>query len=75
MPAAYKVIVSRGDIALPCEGFVVEIGGEFNSEYGTLMGALKAGLELKNKYSQAQVKVYDVNERTPAGLPEQSRVG
>jgi hypothetical protein len=61
--------------ALPCEGFVVEIGGEFNSEYGTLMGALKAGLELKNKYSQAQVKVYDVNERTPAGLPEQSRVG
>lgn len=57
---------------LPCGGFVVELGGEFNSEYGTLAAALSAGLELKNKYSQAPVKVYD---RTPAGLPEQRKAG
>ena len=31
---------------LPREGYIVEIDGKFESEYGTLMGALKAGLEL-----------------------------
>ena len=48
---------------LPCEGYVVELGGKFNSEYGSITAALKAGLELKHKYSQAQVKVYDASER------------
>lgn len=56
----------------PCEGYVVEIGGQFNSEYGSFTGALKAGLELKNKDSHAQVKVYDANERPPAELSEPS---
>lgn len=55
-------------VASPCAGFVVELGGEFNSEYGTLTTALRAGLELKNKYAQAQVKVYDLNERAPADV-------
>jgi len=50
----------------PCEGYVVELGGQFNSEYGSFTGALKAGLELKHKDSQAQVKVYDASERTPS---------
>ncbi len=49
----------------PCEGYVVEIGGQFNSEYGSITAALKAGLELKNKDSHAQVKVYDASERAP----------
>jgi hypothetical protein len=52
------------------EGYVVEIGGKFDSEYGSITAALKAGLELKNKDSHAQVKVYDANERTPAELSE-----
>lgn len=58
--------------ARPSEGYVVEIGGKFDSEYGTFMAAVKAGLELRNKYSQAQVKVYDANEqtRTPDELSE-----
>lgn len=79
MPAAYKACivigVSRRDTGgfmknsiptnvLPSEGYVVEIGGKFDSEYGTFMAAVKAGLELKNKNSQAQVKVYDANEQT-----------
>jgi hypothetical protein len=51
--------------ALPAEGYIVELGGKFDSEYGSITAALKAGLELKNKDSQAQVKVYDVSERTP----------
>jgi hypothetical protein len=45
------------------EGYIVEVGGKFDSEYGTITAALKAGLELKNKSSQAQVKVCDAKER------------
>jgi hypothetical protein len=56
---------------LPSDGYVVELGGKFNSEYGSITGALKAGLELKNKDPQAQVKVYDASERTAAELSEQ----
>ena len=48
------------------EGFIVEIDGKFESEYGTLMGALKAGLELRQKFPQSQVKVHDANEQTAA---------
>jgi hypothetical protein len=47
----------------PYEGYVVEVGGEFMSEYGTLTAALRAGLEFKNRDAKAQVKVYDAKER------------
>ena len=59
---------------LPTEGYVLEIDGKFKSEYETSKDALKAGLELKEKYPQIQVKVYDAKERTrtPVELPEQS---
>ena len=50
----------------PAEGYVVEIAGTFNAVYGSFTAALKAGLELKHKDSQAQVKVYDASERAPA---------
>ena len=50
----------------PKEGYVVEINGKFESEYGTLMGALKAGFGLKQKFPQSQVKVHDANEQSPA---------
>jgi hypothetical protein len=46
-----------------CEGYVVEVSGKFDSEYGTITAALKAGLELKNKSSEVQVKVYDTKDR------------
>jgi hypothetical protein len=36
------------------------------SEYGTFTGAVKAGLELRQKYPQSQVKVHDANNQTPA---------
>ena len=49
---------------LPSEGYVVEIDGKFKSEYGTSEEALKAALELKKKYPQIQVKMYDAKERT-----------
>jgi hypothetical protein len=50
----------------PKEGYVVEIDGKFESEYGTITGALKAGLELRQKFPQSQVKVHDANEQTQA---------
>jgi hypothetical protein len=90
MPGEYEIRISIGVArrhmgcfmknailtnALPAEGYIVELGGKFDSEYASITAALKAGLELKNKDSQAQVKVYDANERSPAELSEQSRVG
>ena len=56
----------------PVEGFVLEIDGKFESEYGTFMGALRAGLELRQKFPQSQVKVHDANEQTPVELTELS---
>jgi hypothetical protein len=51
------------DNAHPCEGYIIKVGGKFDSEYGTFTAALKAGLQLKNKSLEAQVKVYDTKER------------
>ena len=50
----------------PKEGYILEIDGKFESEYGTFTRALKAGLELRQKFPQSQVKVHDANEQTPA---------
>jgi hypothetical protein len=59
---------------LPTEGYVLEIDGKFKSEYETSDAAMKAGLELKNKYPYLQVIVYDAKERTRTlvGATEQS---
>jgi hypothetical protein len=56
----------------PLEGYVVEIGGKFNSEYGSITAALKAGLELKNRNSQSQVRVYEATAQMPAELSGRS---
>jgi len=48
------------------ESYIVEIDGKIVSEYVTLMGALKAGLELRQKFPHSQVKVHDADEQTPA---------
>jgi hypothetical protein len=49
----------------PSEGFVLEIDGQFESEYGSLMGALKAGFELRRRFPHSQVKLHEAIERTP----------
>jgi hypothetical protein len=56
--------------ALPTEGFIIEVDGKFDSEYGTLMGVLKAGLELMQKFPNSQVKMQEANEQTPVELSE-----
>ena len=49
------------------EGYVVEIDGEFNSEYGSITAALSAGLTLKRASGGHEVRVFDVHELPPQG--------
>ena len=58
----------------PKEGYILEIDGKFESEYGTFTGALKAGFELRQKFPQSQVKVHDANEQTPAADDQSENV-
>ena len=50
----------------PKDGFFLEVDGKFESEYGSITGALKAGLELRQKFPESQVKLHDANEQAPA---------
>jgi hypothetical protein len=56
----------------PTEGYILEVDGKFKTEYESSAAAMKVGLELKTKYPQIQVKVYDAKEqtRTPVELSE-----
>jgi hypothetical protein len=59
---------------LPSEGYVLEIDGKFKSEHGTSEEAMAAGLELKTRFPQIQVNVFDAKARarTLVTLAEQS---
>ena len=48
----------------PTEGYILEVDGKFKTEFESSEVAMKAGLELKTKYPQIQVKIYDAKERT-----------
>ncbi len=50
-------------IAIPTEGYVLEIDGKLKSEFETSGAATKAALELKKKYPQIQVKIFDAKAR------------
>jgi hypothetical protein len=58
--------------ARPTEGYILEVDGKFKSEYENSEAALKVGLEIRKKYPQIQVKVYDAKEQTwtPVELSE-----
>ena len=43
------------------ESYVVEIDGKFGSTYGVFVEALKAGLELKQKFPYSRIKVHDAD--------------
>jgi len=47
---------------LPPESYVVEIDGKIRSVYGIFVEALKAGMELKQKFPHSHIKVHDVIE-------------
>ncbi|HET7384099.1 MAG TPA: hypothetical protein VFJ59_16110 [Pseudolabrys sp.] len=44
------------------ESYVVEIDGKIRSVYGIFIEALKAGMELKQKFPHSDIKVHDVDE-------------
>ncbi len=46
------------------ECYVLEIDGKIKSEYGIFREALKAGLEIKQKFPKSDVKVHDVSEHS-----------
>jgi len=58
----------------PTEGYILEVDGKFKSEYEREVAAMKVSLELKKKYPQIQVRVYDAKERTrtPVELSEEN---
>jgi hypothetical protein len=61
---------------IPSKGYVLEIDGKFKSEFETSDAAMKSALDLKKKYPQIQVNVYDAKEhaRTLVDLPDKSAV-
>ena len=43
------------------ESYIVEIDGKFGSTHGVFAEALKAGLELKQKFPHSRIKVHDAD--------------
>jgi hypothetical protein len=54
-----KTVVEKKKNVLPPESYVVEIDGKIRSTCGIFVEALKAGLELKQKFPHSQIKVHD----------------
>jgi hypothetical protein len=54
--------------ARPIEGYILEVDGKFKSDYESSPAAMRVGLELKKRYPQIQVKVYDAKERTRTAI-------
>ena len=47
---------------LPRGSYAVEIDGKIRLVYGIFIEALKAGMELKQKFPHSHIKVHDVDE-------------
>jgi hypothetical protein len=47
---------------VPPQSYAVEIDGKIRSVYGIFVEALKAGMELKQKFPHSHIKVHDVDE-------------
>jgi hypothetical protein len=45
------------------EWYILEIDGKFGSRYGVYIQALKAGMELKQKFPLSVIKLLDTDER------------
>jgi hypothetical protein len=48
------------------ESYVVEIDGKIGSVYRIYIEAIKAGMELKQKFPHSQIKVHDAAATEPA---------
>jgi hypothetical protein len=52
-----ETVVEKNVLRPDC--YVVEIDGKIRSVYGIFVEALKAGLELKQKFPHSQIKVHE----------------
>ena len=61
---------------IPSKGYILEVDGKFKSQFETSDTAIKSAFDLKKKYPQIKISVYDAKERTrtPADLAEKSVV-
>ena len=61
---------------IPSQGYLLEIDGKFKSEFETSDAAMKSALDLKKKYPQIQVNVFNAKEhaRTLVELTEKPAV-
>ena len=57
---------------LPPKSYVVEVDGKISSVYGLFVEAVKAGMELKQKFPHSHIKVHDLHQ-TP--VPRASNRG
>jgi hypothetical protein len=48
------------------ECYVVEIDGEIQAKYGIFVEAVKAGLKLKQKFPDSEIKVHELTEQASA---------
>jgi hypothetical protein len=55
-----KTAIENNDLSH--EWYVVEIDGKFGSRYGVYIEALKAGMELKQKFPLSLIKIQDADE-------------
>jgi hypothetical protein len=54
-----ETVVEKNVLRPDC--YVVEIDGKIRSAYGIFVEALKAGLELKQKFPHSQIKVHETD--------------
>jgi hypothetical protein len=55
-----KTTIENNDLSH--EWYVVEIDGKIGSRYGVYIEALKAGMELKQKFPLSLIKIHDADE-------------
>jgi predicted SpoU family rRNA methylase len=54
-----ETVVEKNVLRPDC--YVVEIAGKIRSAYGIFVEALKAGLELKQKFPHSQIKIHETD--------------
>ena len=54
-----ETVVEKNVLRPDC--YVVEIDGKIRSVYGIFVEALKAGLELKQRFPHSQIKVHEAD--------------
>jgi hypothetical protein len=60
---APPVPISRAGLGLPTSGYVLVVDGQAKKEFDTQDHALKAARELKGRFPNLQVKVFDAENK------------